>query len=312
MSSFTARRRSAAFTLIELLVVIAIIAILAAILFPVFAQAKAAAKKTADLSNVKQLGLAVAMYNNDSDDLYPLQAGFSSISNTWGYNYNKYVPYNWDATPSPPQREDFSQTFVMNTILPYVKSYGLMAQPGAATWQYKPADPVAAGITKSATSYAYNGLLNAYSASAVNLPAQSPLWTSANGFQVGNGWGFANPAMTCPQQGQLPCVYTPPSPTCQANASSTNGVTGAMYQTANLNTSSAWCNGKGQNWTMDDTHAKWRGLGMTLAPGNTDFTTDPETQYNSQGIANYYYTDKYYCWPYLFRPDFDFNNTTGL
>jgi prepilin-type N-terminal cleavage/methylation domain-containing protein/prepilin-type processing-associated H-X9-DG protein len=57
-----------AFTLIELLVVIAIIAILAAILFPVFAQAKAAAKKTADLSNFKQIGTAIVLYANDNDD----------------------------------------------------------------------------------------------------------------------------------------------------------------------------------------------------------------------------------------------------
>src|ERR1700760_1630074 len=59
------------FTLIELLVVIAIIAILAAILFPVFAQAKLAAKKTADLSNLKQIGLGVMVYAGDNDDLYP-------------------------------------------------------------------------------------------------------------------------------------------------------------------------------------------------------------------------------------------------
>lgn len=58
-----------AFTLIELLVVIAIIAILAAILFPVFAQAKAAAKKAADLSNHKQIVAAMFMYAGDNDDL---------------------------------------------------------------------------------------------------------------------------------------------------------------------------------------------------------------------------------------------------
>ncbi|CAN5419307.1 hypothetical protein BH11ARM2_BH11ARM2_36960 [soil metagenome] len=57
-----------AFTLIELLVVIAIIAILAAILFPVFAQAKAAAKKTVCLSNTKQMNLSFLMYANDADD----------------------------------------------------------------------------------------------------------------------------------------------------------------------------------------------------------------------------------------------------
>ena len=59
------------FTLIELLVVIAIIAILAAILFPVFAQAKLAAKKTKSLSNVKNLGTAFQLYLSDNDDTTP-------------------------------------------------------------------------------------------------------------------------------------------------------------------------------------------------------------------------------------------------
>lgn len=60
-----------AFTLIELLVVIAIIAILAAILFPVFAQAKLAAKKTAALSNTKNIATASMIYSSDVDDLFP-------------------------------------------------------------------------------------------------------------------------------------------------------------------------------------------------------------------------------------------------
>ncbi|MEJ5170735.1 MAG: prepilin-type N-terminal cleavage/methylation domain-containing protein [Fimbriimonadales bacterium] len=61
-------RHASAFTLVELLVVVAIIAILAAILFPVFAQAKLAAQRAKDLSNQRQLGLAIAMYASDNDD----------------------------------------------------------------------------------------------------------------------------------------------------------------------------------------------------------------------------------------------------
>lgn len=75
--------RNRAFTLIELLVVIAIIAILAAILFPVFAQAKVAAKKTANLSNFKQDLTSSMMYSADNDDMVaPLQsspAGYNDV-----------------------------------------------------------------------------------------------------------------------------------------------------------------------------------------------------------------------------------------
>lgn len=63
--------RKQGFTLIELLVVIAIIAILAAILFPVFTRARESAKRTACLSNLKQLGVAMMMYAQDNNDHYP-------------------------------------------------------------------------------------------------------------------------------------------------------------------------------------------------------------------------------------------------
>ena len=79
-----------AFTLIELLVVIAIIAILAAILFPVFAQAKAAAKKISSLSNTKNIGLGVVIYTTDVDDVLPmLQYVQTSPAN----------PYDWWGWP---------------------------------------------------------------------------------------------------------------------------------------------------------------------------------------------------------------------
>jgi prepilin-type N-terminal cleavage/methylation domain-containing protein len=80
-----------AFTLIELLVVIAIIAILAAILFPVFAQAKIAAKKAVSLSNLKQIGLAQFMYMGDWDDtvISSWARGFPGDANFWVQPYMK-------------------------------------------------------------------------------------------------------------------------------------------------------------------------------------------------------------------------------
>lgn len=121
-----------AFTLIELLVVIAIIAILAAILFPVFAQAKAAAKKTAALSNQKQIGLAVLQYMTDFDDVFPrnddCQPGTAlnpalrnAAWNPTGVGcsaapfYNRMNHYSWQ-----------------KWLMPYTKSVDLFVHPGRA------------------------------------------------------------------------------------------------------------------------------------------------------------------------------------
>ncbi|MBI1333790.1 MAG: prepilin-type N-terminal cleavage/methylation domain-containing protein [Armatimonadetes bacterium] len=91
MKQSTQRPSSKAFTLIELLVVIAIIAILAAILFPVFAQAKLAAKKASDLSNTKQLALGIYMYGSDVDDTYPFCWGWNSEWRPWHIQVAPYV-----------------------------------------------------------------------------------------------------------------------------------------------------------------------------------------------------------------------------
>ena len=76
------------FTLIELLVVIAIIAILAAILFPVFAQAKQAAKKAADISNQKQLDLGLIMYASDNDDYYGRNFYVTTVGGVYSEDIN--------------------------------------------------------------------------------------------------------------------------------------------------------------------------------------------------------------------------------
>jgi len=86
------RRRRPAFTLIELLVVIAIIAILAAILFPVFAQARDKARQSMCLSNVRQMGVALSMYVQDYDETYPWAIGLpADTTPAWGGLISPYV-----------------------------------------------------------------------------------------------------------------------------------------------------------------------------------------------------------------------------
>ncbi len=113
--------KSHAFTLIELLVVIAIIAILAAILFPVFAQAKLSAKQATSVSNVKQIGTAALMYSNDWDDHF--------LPFLWYQDGSYYQDQNgWEFNPQPntPLR-------TMPELLdPYTKNSKIWLDPGAS------------------------------------------------------------------------------------------------------------------------------------------------------------------------------------
>ena len=100
-----------AFTLIELLVVIAIIAVLAAILFPVFARAKGKARQVQCVSNLKQIGIAIGLYMSDSDDLFPAALDPS----------DKYVPTIWAGQPQW-QAQIASMPLMSDALQPYIKS----------------------------------------------------------------------------------------------------------------------------------------------------------------------------------------------
>ena len=114
--------RKKGFTLIELLVVIAIIAILAAILFPVFAQAREKARQTSCLSNMKQLGTATTLYIDDYDETFP-------PAKLYWYAYDYCINNGIVKSDYPCQRfctTDFSENsqkyFWADAIYPYVKN----------------------------------------------------------------------------------------------------------------------------------------------------------------------------------------------
>jgi prepilin-type N-terminal cleavage/methylation domain-containing protein len=172
------------FTLIELLVVIAIISILAALLFPVFTRAKAAANDTTTLSNLKQLGAAFAMYSTDNDDFLPnVCDNYQGAGQEGGWVY-----YDLFGESGPGH-------FLVEkgSIYPYVKAKGVYVSPN---------DP---GNNRSGLSFAFNGcLINLpYSDSGINssqstTAVQNPggmmlLGEEGQGNNGGTDDGFLNP-----------------------------------------------------------------------------------------------------------------------
>jgi len=193
--------RNRAFTLIELLVVIAIIAILAAILFPVFAQAKEAAKKTSSLSQLKQCGTGTMIYTTDSDDNFPLTAEFNNTTGTGYYIGPVNVPPAGSTTVGnrhlEPRKSD-EATQAINSTQPYIKSLQLLAAAGLPTVDvnnYMGTTP--AGSPKAVgVGFTINGLLSAWSATAIAQTSKCPMWWTGMFKQNGVGT-WAEPWIDC-------------------------------------------------------------------------------------------------------------------
>ena len=131
-----ARRR--AFTLIELLIVISIIAILAAILFPVFARARENARRTSCLSNLKQISLAFIQYSQDYDERTPLTS-YPATNISWTTGAAAYMKSTqifrcpsdsstiWNAPASPPIHNYYSTSYAMNAYMAGSNKYAHLA-----------------------------------------------------------------------------------------------------------------------------------------------------------------------------------------
>jgi prepilin-type N-terminal cleavage/methylation domain-containing protein len=158
-----------AFTLIELLVVIAIIAILAAILFPVFAQAKFAAKKTVDLSNASQIGISVKLYLNDSDDTMPI-----------------FYAYNSDPTIYNPPVHHGTEVL----LLPYMKNSKVFESPLDNGGPYLAQDP--GSMAKGATTY-YQAYGTSYRFDHCNFTVAANESSQDNSFQFYSSYPTTTP-----------------------------------------------------------------------------------------------------------------------
>jgi len=285
------RSRYSGFTLIELLVVIAIIAILAAILFPVFAQAKAAAKKTTHLSNQKQLALAIIQYTNDVDDLYPI--GKLQFGGVWHDGF-----FGWQY-PCDGNETNTDCLIWGNATQPYSKSMDLTKNPAIkGQWNLY-------GYTGNpkGTSDTFNGLLQFTSTTAVASPTTTVLLWSG---ELNNEWvgrNMADPLLQCDNP-DAPCVYT-----SQGDGSNcdTNGACDYFLIYGGSPNYLKWVHGQGDNFANVDGHAKFH-------PLHGDIKNDPWTYTGADGTMINLDTGEFGWWTgpnghsCLFGPD----NPCGL
>jgi prepilin-type N-terminal cleavage/methylation domain-containing protein len=244
--------RRKAFTLIELLVVIAIIAILAAILFPVFAQAKEAAKKSQTLNNTKQLAIATLIYNTDNDDIFPLGMSRRAAGT---YRWGTFHPTpNGTITSGGWNAQDIQNQVAVywtNAVSGYVKNADIYHGP-TQTAVPVPGDTYDPEITPYDVGMTFNGQLNAWSATAVDNPSLVPMqWSGAGNTSV-KGRGTSNPSMYCDGKAEG-CRFTSGGKP-QTDATNAAGTYGIFFGYSNVN--AGW-----RVWT----HGDIRGGGVLIA-----------------------------------------------
>lgn len=160
------------FTLIELLVVIAIIAILAAILFPVFATARERARQTTCASNLKQMALGVLQYAQDYDETYPLYVPGP------GYAYTFFTTPPEARPPCSTGNQANCQlraSYWASIIYPYIKSWQIYGCPSTT------APDQADAVIKHDFTFRYNSFLGAYNLAGVNTPTAVYMFTEGPG-----------------------------------------------------------------------------------------------------------------------------------
>jgi len=276
-----AKSHKSAFTLIELLVVIAIIAILAAILFPVFAQAKEAAKKTTMLSNTKQSGTAVLIYTNDNDDVLPMftlmNADGHQASGPPDYEFAA-VPAGWGANAPNAERDS---TFWMNSVNPYAKNYDIYGSPTLNTYE-SGFDYSTSPGNLPLTSLGGNGLLNSWPATAINSPSKLPLLMWTNGKEQYKGYGYTPIYMRC--SGTGPCRFNP-----NGNPQAGGPGAGSRQDTYEFTFGEAndttWVIGQGLHMVAADSSARW--LKQPKEGINSGSYTQPGREYSTeaQGVT---------------------------
>ena len=184
-------RRKNAFTLIELLVVIAIIAILAAILFPVFARAREQARKASCTSNVKQLGLAWMMYVQDYDETFPPNNSPAAAGSEWVLR-----PGSFPCRPCRPINRNTNLPYDPRVFaLPYIKNLGIFACPSdrGIDRALVPDEPTTAQVWKEVaqggegTSYCLNTVTTRLKAmAAIPRPADTYMGAEILGWHTGD------------------------------------------------------------------------------------------------------------------------------